>query len=204
MVKEFLHEKCAKRSEQVSPIRVYKHPGSLTRNGLAEWFGEWGFTKGAEIGVRAGKFSEVLCKAMPGLNLKCVDPWATGDYRARMIGAERQEEYYQECVRRMSQYPNVEIIRKPSMEAVMDIPDESLDFVYIDGCHEFDYVMTDVIMWGQKVRQDGVIALHDLYHFKRAGVVEAVDVYTRMHRIHEWFMTDERTPTAFWAKDYKW
>jgi len=204
MVKEFLHDQCARKSEQVSPIRVYKHPGSLTRDGLAKWMGEWGFKKGAEIGVRAGKFSEVLCKAMPGLELKCVDPWTTGDYRARMIGAEKQEAYYQECVKRMSQYPNVEIIRRTSMDAVMGIPDESLDFVYIDGCHEFDYVMTDLIMWAKKVRQDGIISLHDYYRFKRAGVVEAINVYTHMHKVHEWFLTDEPTPTAFWAKDYKW
>lgn len=204
MVREFLHNECARKSEQVAPIRVYKHPGNLTRDGLAQWMGEWGFKEGAEVGVRAGKFSEVLCKAMPGLHLRCVDPWTTGDYRARMIGEEKQEAYYQECVERMSQYPNVDIIRKPSMEAVMDIPDESLDFVYIDGCHEFDFVMTDIIMWSRKVKVDGIIAGHDYYRFKKAGVVQAVDLYTQMHKIDEWFLTNEKEPTFFWAKRKPW
>lgn len=204
MVKEFLHDQCARKSEQVSPIRVYKHPFSLTREGLAKWFGEWGFKIGAEIGVRVGKFSEVLCKSMPGLNLLCVDPWATNDYRSGMIGAERQEAYYQECLKRLAPYESVKIMRMPSMEAVVKIPDESLDFVYIDGCHEFDYVMSDIIFWSRKVRKDGIVAGHDLYAFKRAGVVQAVNIYTHMHQIHEYFMTDEKEPTWFWAKDQKW
>lgn len=204
MVREFLHNQCAKRSEQVSPIRIYKHPFSLTREGLAKWFSEWGFKTGAEIGVRAGKFSEVLCNSMPGLNLLCVDPWGTVDYRSRMIGEEKQEAYYQECLKRLAPYSGVKIMRMNSIDAVMKVPDESLDFVYIDGCHEFDYVMTDLILWARKVRKDGVIALHDYYAFKRAGVVQAIDLYTHMHRIHEWFLTDEKEPTAFWAKDYSW
>ena len=204
MVREFLHNTCAKKAEQVAPIRVYKHPGSLTRDDLAKWFGEWGFKTGAEVGVRAGKFSEVLCKSMPGLRLHCVDPWGTADYRSRLIGEDKQEGYYQECLRRLAPYPDVNIMRMPSLEALSEIPDESLDFVYIDGCHEFDYVMTDIIQWSRKVRLDGIVAGHDYYRFKKAGVVPAVDLYTQMQKIDEWFLTNEKEPTFFWAKREPW
>lgn len=197
-VAEFLHRQMAIKGEQVSPIRVYKHPFRLTRDMLAELFATWDFKNGAEIGVRAGKFSEVLCKAIPGLNLICVDPWSTGDFRSKTIGQEQQDQYYRECVERLKPY-SAQIMRTTSMEAVREIPDGSLDFVYIDGNHQFDWVMSDIIWWARKVRTDGIVAGHDLYKFKRAGVVEAVEIYTRMHKIHEWFMTDEKEPTWFWA-----
>jgi len=51
------------------------------------------------------------------------------------------------------------------------------------------------------VRKDGVVSGHDWYRFKNAGVVEAVEIYTHMHRINEWFLTDEKTPSFFWAKE---
>lgn len=203
-VKKFLHDTCAKKAEQVSPIRVYKHPFRLKREQLAKWMGEWGFKKGAEIGVRAGKFSEVLCQSMPGLELICVDPWSVGDYRSNMIGQEKQEAYYQECVERLKPYPGVNIIRRTSLDAVVGVADESLDFVYIDGCHEFDDIMLDVILWSRKVRTDGIVAGHDYYRFKKAGVVHAIDLYTYMHKIDEWFITDEKEPTWFWAKRKPW
>lgn len=199
MVREFLYENCAKKSEQVAPIRVYKHPYQLKRDTLAKWFGEWGFKKGAEIGVREGAFSEVLCKAMPGLDLTCIDPWDINDIRSKRIGQEQQNIYYNTCIERLKPY-NVKFMKMSSMEAVRSIPDESLDFVYIDGSHEFDDIMRDIIEWSKKVRKDGIIAGHDYYRFKNAGVVQAIDLYTYMHQINEWYLTDEKTPSFFWAK----
>ena len=87
-----------------------------------------------------------------------------------------------------------------SEEAAPKVPDESLDFVYIDGAHDFDSVMLDLILWSRKVRSGGLVGGHDYYRFKNAGVVPAVDCYTREHNIHKWFITDERLPSFFWMK----
>lgn len=86
------------------------------------------------------------------------------------------------------------------MEAVGDFKDESLDFVYIDGFHEFDAVMSDLIFWVPKVRPGGIIAGHDYYNFWRAGVVTAVDAYVKGHGIRDWYITHEATPSFFWVK----
>ncbi len=80
------------------------------------------------------------------------------------------------------------------------MPDESLDFVYIDADHRFDYVMEDLIAWGRKVRKGGIISGHDYYRFRNAGVVPAVDVYTHCHYVGEWFITDEKEASFFWVK----
>ena len=87
-----------------------------------------------------------------------------------------------------------------SEEAAPKIPDASLDFVYIDGDHSFDFVMLDLILWARKVRPGGMISGHDYYRFRNGGVVPAVDVFSRQHGIQHWFLTDERTPSFFWLK----
>ena len=174
------------KSQQISPIRIAK----LDRKRLMIHLGEAGYTKGAEIGVDRGRFSEYMFKVIPNLHLLCVDPW---------YWKLRGESRYQSTVKRLEPH-NATVIRKKSHEAVLEIEDESLDFVYIDGDHTFDYVMTDIIMWARKVRIGGIVAGHDLYRFRGAGVVEAVEIYTKMHVITQWFVTDERTPTWFWLK----
>ena len=90
------------------------------------------------------------------------------------------------------------------MDALADVKDESLDWVYVDGDHTFDFVMSDIIWWARKVRVGGIVAAHDFYPFRGGGVVAAVEVYTRQHLITRWFLTDylvDRTPTAFWLRE---
>ena len=123
--RDWLHRKAGKPSEQVCPIRIYKHPTSLDRNKLAEWFNNFGYKIGVEIGVRRAEFSEVMLKANPNLEkLFLVDPWWTEDITSRRRGEERQNKDYDICVKRMQQFGNrVQILKMTSMQAVEKIPD---------------------------------------------------------------------------------
>jgi glycyl-tRNA synthetase alpha subunit len=171
-----------------------------TRDTLAEFMGEIGCKIGAEIGVMRGAYSEFLCKCIPGLNIKCIDPWLS----FRMNSQVTMNARYARTCRRLRHF-NAEIIRKPSMEAIRDIPNRSLDFVYIDEMHEFDPVMSDLIYWSAKVRAGGIIAGHDYsppawYN----GVKLAVDTYTQAHNIIKWYITCEEStqhyaPSFFWV-----
>lgn len=167
-----------------------------TRYHLAQLFGELKFNKGAEIGVRRGRFSKYLCKCNPDLELFLVDPWSA--YSAK-YNEERQEKIYQEMLQNTKGL-NVKVIRKTSIDALSDFEDGSLDFVFIDGDHTFDYVAPDLIYWSKKVRQGGIVALHDYYSWSTAGVVKAVDAYVFCHKIDPWYVTKELQPTAFWVK----
>ena len=69
------------------------------------------------------------------------------------------------------------------MEAVLDYDTGFFDFVFIDGDHKFDFVMEDLIGWARKVRSGGIVAGHDYYHFHKSGVIQAVNIYTEIHRI---------------------
>ena len=167
---------------------------NCTRNDIAELFAEAGFTRGAEIGVRKGEFSEVLLRSNPNLTLLCVDTWAPYG----RVGQGRQDAFLHLCRRRLVSYKH-EIMKMSSMEALNHVPDASLDFVYVDGLHDFDNMMMDTICWSKKVREGGIVSGHDFYNFYRGGITFAVEAYTRAHAL-EWYLTREIPASWFWVR----
>jgi len=175
------------------------HPSVELRDNLPAFFNQLGFKIGAEIGVKEGGFSLKLCKGIPNLELYCIDAWH------RYLGSkerrdEVQEARYNLCVERLAKPYGAELIRKLSLDAVKDFRDESLDFVFIDANHKFDYVMEDIIEWSKKVRKRGIVSGHDYYVFGNAGVIEAVDAYTKAHKIEQVYFTLDPETTWFWFK----
>jgi SAM-dependent methyltransferase len=197
-VAKCLHDKFNRDDSHIPPVRTK----GFKRHNLIKLFAEFGFKRGAEIGVAEGRFSAVMLKIIPDLHLLGVDPWTPDgeDKRSLMIGKRLADERCEQANELYTRYPNSCTHRGTSMDVVQTFEKESLDFIYIDGNHTFDFVMQDLIEWSKRVRPGGIIAGHDYYRFRWAGVVDAVDIYTRMHRVHEWYITDERTPTFFWVK----
>jgi hypothetical protein len=167
----------------------------VDRNILGEIFNEGGLKYGAEIGVHRGSFSLVLCKAIPGLKLLCVDPWtAYGRTSDR-----RMEGYYQQAITNLAGF-DVKYMRMKGVEAAKEIPDGSLDFVYIDALHEFDPVMIDIITWAPKVRIGGIVSGHDYTIQYQYGVIDAVNAYVKAHSIPNFYITSEIFPSWFWVR----
>lgn len=59
---------------------------------------------------------------------------------------------------------NIVKIRKPSVEAAKDFEEDSLDCVYVDAEHIYDYIREDVRAWKDKVKHGGVLCGHDFDH----------------------------------------
>lgn len=176
----------------------------VRRGHLIQLFGKVGYKQGAEIGVGSGKNSAAMCKSIPGLKLICVDPWAKialspEGQRVKEITTEHAQARYEKAKGKLAPY-DVTLKRMTSMEAVREIESESLDFVYIDGLHDFNSVMLDIINWSTKVRPGGIIAGHDYFTFYSSGVIRAVNSYTAAHSITNWYVTAEAAPTWFWVK----
>lgn len=53
------------------------------------------------------------------------------------------------------------MIRALSHEVADLFADESLDYVYIDGNHAYDYVKLDLETWYPKLKKGGILAGHD-------------------------------------------
>ena len=67
------------------------------------------------------------------------------------------------------------LIDKPSVEAVNQFEDASLDFVFIDATHTYESVSQDIRLWWPKVRPQGLFSGHD---YRWSGVKLAVDEFT--------------------------
>jgi hypothetical protein len=50
-----------------------------------------------------------------------------------------------------------------SQDALADVPDMSLDWVFIDGNHSYEYVKEDIPGWTSKVKLGGIVSGHDFY-----------------------------------------
>lgn len=157
-------------------------------------FAELGYRVGCEVGVEKGKNAQEMHERIRGLRLYAVDPYRQHpqcSYAAHAYLRHWDVAY----LARVEAQAHARLdprgatfLREFSEDAARLVPDASLDFVYIDGDHSYDFVMLDIILWGRKVRQGGIVAGHDYYlesdrPGRRAKVTRAVDDYCRVHGI---------------------
>jgi len=146
---------------------------------LAQHFRDLGFKRGVEVGVCDGRYSEILMQTIPGLKLIGVDPYVPyhryNDYRK----ATTLDSKLVEARNRLDKYPNYTLAIGFSVETSKWIQDKSLDFVFIDANHKYEFVKEDIEAWYPKVRSGGIVSGHDYYEFKsgRGGVIPAVDEF---------------------------
>jgi len=135
---------------------------------LTKLINHYGFTHGAEIGVACGTgFLEPMLAKNPGLHMLAVDPW---ELHPSFTTWFPSEEHYKSAMRVVKKYkPRVSVIRKLSHLAAEDVPDGSLDFVYIDATHTYAAICQDVKCWYPKVKDDGIICGHDYEYCNEAG-----------------------------------
>jgi len=187
-----IHRRLNIRGTLSNPFYAYRRG----RDHLAMLFNDLGYKYGVEVGSHAGLYAECMCKANPGLRLVCVDPYTDYFHHPESQMVEAMEA----AKARLASY-DVSFIRKPSLGAVKEFSDDSLDFVYIDAMHDFDNVILDLIAWIPKVRRGGIVSGHDYRKRTDYGVVEAVDAYARAHDIKTYYVTCEmRDPSWLWVR----
>jgi hypothetical protein len=164
----------------------------VTRQDLAAHFAAKGYTRGAEIGVERGKFSEVLCESIPGLSLLAVDAWSTKPGYREHVTQQELDTFEKQTRKRLQKY-GAHVVKGFSVDVARTVPDGSLDFVYIDADHAEAAVIADLKAWVPKVKRGGIVSGHDynLSSVKRAvrdahaGVVQS---------------THESSPSFWWVR----
>lgn len=145
---------------------------------------------GAEIGVHMGDYAARILAIVRPRKLHLIDPWLYfGDetYKESIYGGpqsntDEMERRFRSVKERFSKRiatGQVNIIRKPSAEAMEEIDDEALDFVYIDGNHRYEFVKQDLELSLSKVKSGGIIAGDDYTEggWWKGGVKKAVDEF---------------------------
>lgn len=167
---------------------------SIDRDGMMALFGELGFKTGAEIGVEQGRFSEVICKAIPGVKLYCVDAWARYHGYRDHVDQAKLDGFLRATEERLRPF-NAVICRGYSLDVVKQFKRQSLDFIYVDANHTLPYVIQDIWQWSQRVRPGGIVSGHDYNEHPQGRyqchVVDAVRAWTSCYRISPWFVVGD-------------
>jgi hypothetical protein len=136
-----------------------------------------GFKTGAELGVQNGLYSEQLLKHWPSCErLYLIDIWKQQEnyFDGANVPQHLQDRAYANTMQKVSPFGNktVVILRMFTTEAAKHIPDDSLDFVYVDARHDYCGVMEDLQNYYPKLKVGGYMAGHD---YKTAAEVRLIN-----------------------------
>ena len=91
------------------------------------------------------------------------------------------------------------------MDAVKEFADNSLDFVYLDGNHNFTHIAEDIHHWLRKVKPGGILSGHDYVKHKPGidtHVYQVVNAYTDAYFIKPWFVLGTREKIEGQIRDH--
>jgi hypothetical protein len=126
---------------------------------------------GVEIGVGFGLNAKNILRTLNMKMLYLIDPYIpyddgdTPNTKVYLNGLEIVK-------KELAVFPNITFIHKTSEDAVNDVPSE-IDFCYIDGNHNYEYVKKDIENYYPKIKSGGVIGGHD-FSVGFIGVCKAV------------------------------
>lgn len=138
-IKDMLYECYTKYGKRVLPTRLYMRPMAVA----VEKTGRNNLT-GVEIGVYHGFNAKTILKNLPIKKIYLIDIHLTSKTR-----------------KRLSKYNDkIKFIENTSDKASAEVPN-NLDFVYIDGSHEYEFVKKDIELYYPKVKKGGIFGGHD-------------------------------------------
>lgn len=187
-----------KNPEPVIKLRGHSRWGTLTR-----LFRELDFKVGVEVGAERCRFSKIICQVNPQLKLYAVDCWEGYPGYREHVHQTQLDRFFKESRTRMERF-NCQLIRAYSMDAVRWFDDESVDFVFIDANHDYEYVKEDIREWSKKVKKGGLVCGHDYVngiHGQVFGVKPALNEWVEKNKIKPLFLLKkDGCPSWFYVK----
>lgn len=124
--------------------------------------------KGVEIGTFKGDFAKIILDSWDG-TLYMVDPWKDldDDYNHGLTDFKSGGNVcFNDTMNSIDGYEHRAFMLRGLSNQLYDLfEDESLDFIYIDGNHKYDYVVEDINLWYPKVKRGGLVMGHDYLLF---------------------------------------
>lgn len=167
----------------------------IDRGGLAYLFNDLGYKKGVEIGVEGGFYAIVLNRAIPGLSYTGIDPYESYPGLIYHRNPEKWKMLYDMAIENLKPYKGARVLKEFSENAAKRYKQE-FDFVYIDGNHDYSYVVADILAWYPKIKPGGILAGHDYKNSERWHPIRVKDAVLHcadLFKVKTWFLTMERT-----------
>jgi predicted O-methyltransferase YrrM len=130
-----------------------------------------------EIGSFRGRSTTVLALAAPSdVEIVAIDPHAGNDRGPQEIEGFVEEagadhDVFHANLERAGVSHRVRHVRQFSQDALGAV-DGEIDVLYIDGAHRYNPALTDILVWGSRVRNGGTMLIHD--SFSSIGVTLAI------------------------------
>ena len=127
-----------------------------------QWL-EIGIWKGASI-IYAAEMANLFHK---DITFWAVDTWAGSnekehqDYIQSIGGPDGLFNEFCQNVINAKVNNRIKIVRLSSLEASIHFQNEQLDFLFVDGSHEYQDVKNDLLAWKDKVKKNGQLWGHD-------------------------------------------
>lgn len=149
---------------------------------------------GAEVGVYRGQHAREMLSYLSIKKLYLVDPWQRySEYNEKKLGNQLEEAYF-DSKKLLKEFDDGRVVwlKGFSVDIAKKIEDNTLDFVYIDGNHSYEFTKKDIEAWTPKLKQGGFIGGHDFdsnvdkknLEGIKYGVKRAVEEYCEKHNIH--------------------
>jgi hypothetical protein len=118
---------------------------------------------GLELGVARAETTYYLLENCPNIKMYfCVDPWLPYMDWNGMITNQLIADMKLAALTNLSHFPDrVIVVQENSADAEKGVPDDTLDFIFIDGDHSFEAAYFDITTYWPKVKKGGLFAGHD-------------------------------------------
>ncbi len=114
----------------------------------------------AEIGVYKGFHARSINKSLNVKKFYLIDPYSSYDYHGKIDDLDIAERKAHRKNNRW--FETNRWIKEFSEKAFLRIEDNSLDFLYIDGNHNYNFVKRDLKLYWDKIKKGGILAGHDI------------------------------------------
>lgn len=183
---------------------------------------------GAEIGVAEGDFASAILAAAEPRELHLIDPWSHAETGSGLLQASMMLDDVREAIEngveldppppnpmgdailtkvvdRFESDPRVRLHRQYSYKAAPTFEEGYFDFVYIDGNHNYEFVLRDLQDFASRLKPGGLLFGHDFFEndFARKenyGVIEAVLAFLKRSNFRFLMLTSEHFSTFCLAR----
>lgn len=159
------------------------------RRQILDYIPRW--TRGAEIGVFTGQFSELIIQVAKPKKYWAVDPWFTiygdlfpnwGEYSAH--GKLETRAGYDAACHRLARFPQAEVVASPALKFIENLEPNSLDWAYLDSTHQYEPTLAELNALAKKIAPNGILFGDDCWcrrEHRHYGVFRAVRDFCRQN-----------------------